>query len=793
MAAGGPNAEERSYCRFLELFLVEFRGPFGAEPPPPSSAAAAASPSAGGGAEGEARQADEEAAAEEEEAEEAVRDEEAEPPPAEEQEEEEAVEAVEEGDSGGGGDGEDADAAAAPQEDAGEAGSAAAEEALPEQTPPGQPPQPSPPPLSRPATPPPPPLPSLPRPLSEHITEEEVEGECLDLCLQQLYKYNCPSLLAAALARATADEVLQSDLSAYYLPKHEDSPDGIIQVETVKLARTVFSKLHDICSSWVKEFPLQRKIHRYYETSIHAIKNMRRKMEDKHVCIPDFNTLFNLEDQEEQAYFAVFDGHGGVDAAIYASVHLHVNLVHQEMFQHDPAEALCKAFRVTDERFVQKAARESLRCGTTGVVTFIRGNMLYISWLGDSQVMLVRRGQAVELMKPHKPDREDEKKRIEALGGCVVWFGAWRVNGSLSVSRAIGDAEHKPYICGDADSASTVLDGSEDYLILACDGFYDTVNPDEAVKVVADHLKENNGDSSMVAHKLVASARDAGSSDNITVIVVFLRDMSTAVSVSEESEWTENSFQGGQEDNGDDKENHGDCKRQWPQHQVSAPADLGYDGRVDSFTDRTTLSTGSRIDFLEDQGYIDLRKMEASKLQSAKRLSPDQGFNAGVPKRATLATGLSAENETPADAAPPPRGHSSLQGQISLLSFGSTSPHEYNMLSETPICVRLEGEQFKSWARRASIFSHFHLCDTKRWQRLARLKPKLHLLLFEHRPLPHQEGFALHSPSSVNGRRSKSLRSRFWPGFSSCYQSHDEGILLSYCIPDPRLLWSCKK
>lgn len=54
----------------------------------------------------------------------------------------------------------------------------------------------------------------------------------------------------------------------------------------------------------------------------------------------------------------MFDGHGGVDAAIYASIHLHVNMVHQEMFQHDPAEALCRAFRVTDERFVQKAARE---------------------------------------------------------------------------------------------------------------------------------------------------------------------------------------------------------------------------------------------------------------------------------------------------------------------------------------------------------------------------------------------------------------------------------------------------
>ncbi|KAM9455432.1 protein phosphatase 1E [Clarias gariepinus] len=455
------------------------------------------------------------------------------------------------------------------------------------------------------------------RPLSDSVVEDEVEGECLDLCLQHLCKYNCPFPLAAGLARGTADSVLQTDLSSCHVIKTTEDgteTETVPQlIDAVKLARLVFNKLCETCCVWLKGFPPRRRAQTYYETSIHAIKNMRRKMEDRHVIIPDFNMLFNLQDQEEQAYFAVFDGHGGVDAATFAANHLHVNLVRQETFSQDPGDALRRAFKLTDERFVQKASRENMRCGTTGVVTFLRGRTLHVAWLGDSQVMLVRKGEAVELMKPHKPDREDEKKRIEALGGCVIWFGTWRVNGSLSVSRAIGDSEHKPYICGDADHAVFPLDGTEDYLILACDGFYDTVCPEEAVRVVSDHLQENNGDTAMVAHKLVASARDAGSSDNITVIVVFLRDPRAPPpsdeqqdedevepeeeedveedEEEEEEEEEEEAMQGELACQDGGGENGGKVRSGWPLQQCSAPADLAYEERTDSFTDRTSLST----------------------------------------------------------------------------------------------------------------------------------------------------------------------------------------------------------
>ena len=43
------------------------------------------------------------------------------------------------------------------------------------------------------------------------------------------------------------------------------------------------------------------------------------------------------------------------------------------------------------------------------------------------------------LSEDHKPNRTDERARIEDAGGVVVWAGTWRVGGVLAVSRAFGD------------------------------------------------------------------------------------------------------------------------------------------------------------------------------------------------------------------------------------------------------------------------------------------------------------------------------------------------------------------
>lgn len=349
----------------------------------------------------------------------------------------------------------------------------------------------------------------------------------------------------------------------------------------------------------------------------------------------------------------------------------------------------------------------------------------------------------------------------------------------------IGDAEHKPYICGDADSASTILDGTEDYLILACDGFYDTVNPDEAVKVVSDHLKENNGDSSMVAHKLVASARDAGSSDNITVIVVFLRDMNKAVNVSEESDWTENSFQGGQEDGGDDKENHGECKRPWPQHQCSAPADLGYDGRVDSFTDRTSLSPGSQISVLEDPGYLDLTKIEANKPDNGQFLPPVEMFGPGAPK---LTNKLMMEKKSVQSSLPERSG----AGEFPTCNLGSTGQQIYRMESLSPVCSRLENQQFIFLGKRVSRLFHLGYHYSKRRYGF-RFNSKFYSFLSAREP-PHKIGTSL-SSLIRSGKRNRVLRGSLqWRQYS--WKVYSQNVMRKFRksndSPYPELPWSYK-
>ncbi|XP_067456561.1 protein phosphatase 1F [Thunnus thynnus] len=377
-------------------------------------------------------------------------------------------------------------------------------------------------------------------PLSRRVSLEELHGESLELGLRLLAARGAPAGLSALLCQAALSQLLHNDLSPFHCPQeaeaNQEDEQQVVLLQSDAVQRLFLNKLIDLALAWHENLP-ELPPSRFLRCSVHAIKNTRRKMEDKHLALAEFNQLFGIKDGLERAYYAVFDGHGGMDAATYAAAHLHVALSKQQTLQSDAATAFKSAFKCTDDMFRDKAKRERLRSGTTGVAVLIQGQELTVSWLGDSQAILVREGQAVTLMEPHKPDREDEKQRIEDLGGCITFMGCWRVNGTYAVSRAIGDFDQKPYVSGDADCSTVQLLGDEDYVLLACDGFFDAVRPSEVPHLVLDALQQpgdlEGGDIApaelsedavglRVAQQLVSHAKAAGSSDNITVMLVFL-------------------------------------------------------------------------------------------------------------------------------------------------------------------------------------------------------------------------------------------------------------------------------
>nr|CAB3265080.1 protein phosphatase 1F [Phallusia mammillata] len=356
------------------------------------------------------------------------------------------------------------------------------------------------------------------------FTASDLEGESLDLCLQYLKTVSCPDLLNLAIAQHTTSRVLASDL-AFCIKEQQDSEADENHYDGSGVAHHVLATLHNVCLEWNTQLPEHLQcLTPSPQFSDCGIRNTRRKMEDRHNVFNNLNILTGLTSLPTIQFYAVFDGHGGLDAAVYAAKQLHLNLIKLENFQENLTESLKSSIRKTDDDFCSKAKNERLRSGTTAIVAAIYEQVLHLAWVGDSQAVLVRNGIPMDITVPHKPEREDEKLRIEEMGGCVVWFGAWRVNGSLAVSRAIGDADHKPYVSGEADTTTISLDGSEDFLCLACDGFWDVFTGADLVDLVREYLKEPTNERSKLATTLCAKAKSKGSTDNISVVVVFMRE-----------------------------------------------------------------------------------------------------------------------------------------------------------------------------------------------------------------------------------------------------------------------------
>eukprot|EP00271_Cylindrocystis_brebissonii_P011157 TRINITY_DN27_c0_g1_i1.p1 TRINITY_DN27_c0_g1~~TRINITY_DN27_c0_g1_i1.p1 ORF type:complete len:284 (+),score=56.38 TRINITY_DN27_c0_g1_i1:255-1106(+) len=213
--------------------------------------------------------------------------------------------------------------------------------------------------------------------------------------------------------------------------------------------------------------------------------------------------------------FGVFDGHGGSRAAEYVKHNLFKNLIEHPKFAEEPKVAISEVFKATDAEYLNSENGQNRDAGSTASTAVLVGKRLLVANVGDSRTILSKGGKAFALSNDHKPNRVDERERIERAGGSVMWAGTWRVGGVLAVSRAFGDRLLKRYVVPDPEIQEEVVTPDFEFLVLASDGLWDVVKDQDAVSMVHSQL-----DAEAAAKRLTEEAFKRGSTDNITCVVV---------------------------------------------------------------------------------------------------------------------------------------------------------------------------------------------------------------------------------------------------------------------------------
>ncbi|CAI5473014.1 unnamed protein product [Closterium sp. Yama58-4] len=203
----------------------------------------------------------------------------------------------------------------------------------------------------------------------------------------------------------------------------------------------------------------------------------------KAVMEDTYQALMGFAGRESDAFFGVFDGHGGTAAAKFAAAELATRVAQAaaRTGAHASEAALVEGYLEADRRFLE----QNVASGTSCLTCWATPGRLFLAHAGDCKAVLVKGGRAVALTEDHRAGREDEQARITALGGFVdTATGMPRVQGILAVTRGI-DAHLKAFITPQPDVAQVRLGADCSALILASDGLWDVVAPQDAADVVA--------------------------------------------------------------------------------------------------------------------------------------------------------------------------------------------------------------------------------------------------------------------------------------------------------------------
>ncbi|TST98541.1 Protein phosphatase 1A [Bagarius yarrelli] len=299
---------------------------------------------------------------------------------------------------------------------------------------------------------------------------------------------------------------------------------------------------------------------------VSSMQGWRVEMEDAHTAV-----IGLPHGLEPWSFFAVYDGHAGSQVARYCCEHLLEHITSNSDFQvnfthrhtqiegqhvlfinrtHRVEKLECFLFgvvqggggeeeepsveRVTsgirtgflqiDEHMREMSERN--RSGSTAVGAMISPRRIFLINCGDSRGLLSRAGVVHFSTQDHKPSNPLEKQRIQNAGGSVM---IQRVNGSLAVSRALGDFDYKcvsgkgpteQLVSPEPEVYAIERSGAEDeFIILACDGIWDVMTNEELCDFVRSRLQVTE-DLERVCNEIVDTCLYKGSRDNMSVVLV---------------------------------------------------------------------------------------------------------------------------------------------------------------------------------------------------------------------------------------------------------------------------------
>ncbi|KAL1341241.1 hypothetical protein HN51_027726 [Arachis hypogaea] len=259
----------------------------------------------------------------------------------------------------------------------------------------------------------------------------------------------------------------------------------------------------------------------------------RRYMEDEHIRIDDLSShLGSLHTfPKPSAFYGVFDGHGGPEAAAYVRKNV-IKFFFEDgsfpqtsevdnVFLEEVENSLRKAFLSADSALADDCSVNT-SSGTTALTALVLGRLLMVANAGDCRAVLCRKGEAIDMSQDHRPIYASERRRVEELGGYIE---DGYLNGVLSVTRALGDWDMKlpkgsssPLIA-EPEFRQMVLTEDDEFLIIGCDGIWDVMSSQHAVSLVRKGLRRHD-DPDKCARDLVMEALRLNTFDNLTVIIV---------------------------------------------------------------------------------------------------------------------------------------------------------------------------------------------------------------------------------------------------------------------------------